>query len=120
MNGTRTALCSLYFHFYKIRISETQLKLNRQSCRPGRLPIQSPAVCYDFPGRQLRHLSSAYFQLLKPFLSFKSHITTVLIAQNVAKAYINCLLVYSTAIRFFIFLYTPLENLTTRIAILGR
>ena len=29
------------------------------------------------------------FSLLKPFLTFKSHITTVLIAQNVAKALIN-------------------------------
>ena len=43
---------------------------------------------YDFLGRQLKHLSSAYFQLLKPFLTFKGHRNTVLIAQNVAKAYI--------------------------------
>ena len=47
-----------------------------------------PAVCFDFPGRQLRQLTLAYFQLLKPFLSFISHRITVLIAQNVAKAFI--------------------------------
>ena len=34
-------------------------------------------------------LSFWYFQLLKAFLTFKSHVTTVLIAQNVAKALIN-------------------------------
>ena len=44
-----------------------------------------------------------YFQLLKPLLSFKSHRISVLIDQNVAKAFLNDLLVYSKAIRFFIF-----------------
>ena len=47
-----------------------------------------PTVCYDFSDKQLRHLSSAYFQLLKPFLSFKGNRITLSIAQNVVKAFI--------------------------------
>ena len=48
----------------------------------------SPVVCFDLSDRQAGQLSSAYFQLLKPLLSFKSHRITVLIAQKVAKAFI--------------------------------
>ena len=47
--------------------------------------FEGEAVLAD---RQAEQLSSAYFQLLKPFLNFKSHKITVLIAQNVAKALI--------------------------------
>ena len=45
--------------------------------------IQLPAVCFDFPGRQLRKLSSAYFQFLVPLLSFKGHRITILNCQIV-------------------------------------
>ena len=38
------------------------------------------------PDWQLKQLSLAYFQLCNPFLSFKGHRITLLIAQNVAKA----------------------------------
>ena len=51
-------------------------------------PAVRDLVAGDFPGRQLRQLSSAYFQLLMSFLSFKGHTVTVLIVQTVAKAFL--------------------------------
>ena len=44
-------------------------------------------------------VGTAYFQLLKPLLSFKSHRITVLIAQNVAKAFLIDLSAYKLACR---------------------
>ena len=47
------------------------------------------AFCFCFLAADLAHGKNSQlddFSLLKPFLTFKSHITTVLIAQNVAKA----------------------------------
>ena len=71
----------------------------------------SLTVCFDFPGRQLRHLSSTYFQLLKPFLTFKGHRNTVLIAQNVAEAYIIDLSVYLFTQKPFISSQYRLEDI---------
>ena len=47
------------------------------------------AFCFCFLAADLAHGKNSQlddFSLLKPFLTFKSHITTVLIAQNVAEA----------------------------------
>ena len=47
------------------------------------------AFCFCFLAADLAHGKNSqldYSSLLKPFLAFKSHITTVLIAQNAAKA----------------------------------
>ena len=52
--------------------------LKLQSCRPGCSSIQLLPVCFDLSIRQAVQLSSAYFQLLQPLLSFKDHRITVL------------------------------------------
>ena len=51
------------------------------------------------------------FSLLKPFLTFKSHITSVLIAQNVAKASINDLYAYYFTQKPFVYSYFRLEDI---------
>ena len=51
------------------------------------------------------------FSLLKPFLTFKSHINTVLIAQNVAKASINDLYAYYFTQKPFVYSYFRLEDI---------
>ena len=61
------------------------------------------------------HASSAaqlrIFSLLKPFLTFKSHIASVLIAQNEAKASINDLYAYYFAQKPFVYSYFRLEDI---------
>ena len=63
-------------------------------CRPRCTCIQSQAVCFGFSRGQDLQLSLVYFHILKPLLSFKGRRNTVLIAQNVAKAFIIDLSVY--------------------------
>jgi hypothetical protein len=36
-----------------------------------------PEDCFDFPGRQLKQLSLAYFQLLKPFVLAKNLLSVI-------------------------------------------
>ena len=82
--------------------------------RPRLLVRSLSAACFGFTLWELAHGKSSQldeFSLLKPFLTFRSHITTVLIAQNVAKAKINDLLAYYFTQKPFVYSYYRLEDI---------
>ena len=71
------------------------------------------AFCFCFLAAELAHRKNSQFDEfpLKPFLNFKSHINTVLIAQNVAKASINDLYAYYFTQKPFVYSYFRLEDI---------